>query len=176
GRRRLVLLGVPVLPRGDAGPVLECTSCRGRFGTDVLDHPTTTRLAAMVRDAVHTVTLMVLAAGGAECRAVREAAVDGLRAAGFTECSEEQLVALLAAVAADSVTMDIELHEALSPLAPHLAPYGRENLLLHGARVAVTDGPYTPAERRTLTAVGRTLDLCEDETARLLDAARTTSS
>ncbi|HZG06422.1 MAG TPA: TerB family tellurite resistance protein [Streptomyces sp.] len=176
GRRRLVVLGVPVLPRGDAGPVLECASCRGRFGTDALDHPTTTRLGAMLRDAVHAVALAVLAAGGSESRAAREAAVEGVRAAGFTGCSEEQLVALLAAVGADGVALDIELHEALAPLAPHLAPPGREGLLLLGARIALADGPYTPAERGTLASVGRTLHLCREDTDRLLAAARTTPS
>ena len=54
----------PLLPRGEAGPVVECAACRRHFGTDVLDHPTTTRFSAMLRDAVHTVALAVLAAGG----------------------------------------------------------------------------------------------------------------
>ncbi|MGK5449667.1 TerB family tellurite resistance protein [Streptomyces radiopugnans] len=176
GRRRLVVLGVPVLPRGEAGPVLECASCDGHFGTDALDHPTTTRLGTMLRDAVHAVALAVLAVGGYEARSTREAAVEGVRAAGFTGCSEEQLVALLAAVGSDGVTMEIELHEALAPLAPHLAGPGRESLLLLGARIALADGPYTPGERRTLGLVGRTLRLCGEDTDRLLDAARITPS
>lgn len=57
GQRRFTLLGLPVLPRGEAGPVVECAACRRHFGTDVLDHPTTTRFSAMLRDAVHTVAL-----------------------------------------------------------------------------------------------------------------------
>ncbi|GAA2440972.1 TerB family tellurite resistance protein [Streptomyces macrosporus] len=176
GRRRLVVLGVPVLSRGDVGPVLECAACHEHFGTDALDHPTTTRLGAMLRDAVHAVALAVLAAGGSESRTARETAVEGIRGAGFTHCSEEQLVALLAAVGADSVTMDIELHEALAPLAPHLAAPGRESLLLLGARIALADGAYTPAERTVLASVGRTLNLCRDDTERLLDVARSTLS
>lgn len=62
GRRRLTLLGLPVLPRGEAGPVVECASCVSRFPTDVLARPTTTRFSALLRDAVHTVALAVLAA------------------------------------------------------------------------------------------------------------------
>lgn len=65
GRRRFTFLGVPVLPRGETGPVVECAACRHHYATDVLDHPTTTRFSAMLRDAVHTVALAVLAAGGA---------------------------------------------------------------------------------------------------------------
>ncbi len=176
GRRRLVVLGVPVLARGEVGPVLECAACRERFGTDALDHPTTTRLGAMLRDAVHTVALAVLAAGGSESRAAREAAVEGIRAAGYPGCSEEQVVTLLAAVGADRVTMDIELHEALAPLAPHLAPPGRESLLFLGARVALADGAYTPAERAVLADLDFATSAHPDDTERLLDVARSASS
>ena len=49
GRRRFTLLGVPVLPRGETGPVVECAACRRHYGTDALDHPTTVRFSAMLR-------------------------------------------------------------------------------------------------------------------------------
>ena len=67
----------------------------------------------------------------------------------------------------------IELHEALDPLAPHLAPAGRESILLQAARIALADGPYTPAEHDTLTTVGAALTIHTDEVTRLLAAART---
>ncbi|GHC51710.1 TerB family tellurite resistance protein [Streptomyces cinnamoneus] len=195
GRRRLVAFGVPLLPRGPVGPIVECTACRGRFAMDVLDHPTTTRFSAMLRDAVHTVALAVLAAGGTEARTVRRAAVGAVRAAGFADCSEEQLVTLIEALAADTgrlpgryatpagglardgfdpcgTALAIELHEALEPLAPHLAPAGRESILLQGARIALADGPYRPAEREVLATVGRALLLRPEDTDRLLAAAR----
>ncbi|MCZ9341375.1 TerB family tellurite resistance protein, partial [Streptomyces sp. TRM76130] len=163
GRRRLALLGMPLLSRGDAGPVVECAACRRHFGTDVLDHPTTTRFSAMLRDAVHTVALAVLAAGGACSRTALTAAAGAVRAAGFEDCTEERLAALVEALAADTGRvrgepcgsgLAIELHEALDPLAPHLAAAGRESILLQGARIALADGPYTPAERDTLATVG----------------------
>ncbi|MCQ8189695.1 TerB family tellurite resistance protein [Streptomyces rugosispiralis] len=189
GRRRIVVLGLPVLPRGPVAPIAECAACGSRYGTDVLDHPTTTRFSAMLRDAVHTVALAVLAAGGTESTAVRQVAVGAVRAAGFADCSEEQLLALIEALAADTgrlpgacgerdgldpcgTALAIELHEALEPLAPHLAPTGREAILLQGARIAVADGPYRPAERAVLETVGRALMICPDDTARLLAATR----
>lgn len=184
GRRRFTLLGVPVLPRGETGPVVECAACRRHFGTDVLDHPTTTRFSAMLRDAVHTVALAVLAAGGTCARAALEAAASTVRAAGFDDCTEEQLEALVEALAADTgrvygrpcgAGLAIELHEALDPLTPHLAPAGRESILLQGARIALADGPYTPAEREALTTVGAALTLCTDDVTSLLAAARTPS-
>ncbi|MBI0294244.1 TerB family tellurite resistance protein [Streptomyces sp. PRKS01-29] len=189
GRRRIVLLGLPVLPRGPVAPIVECAACASRYGTEVLDHPTTTRFSAMLRDAVHTVALAVLAAGGTEATAVRQVAVGAVRAAGFADCSEDQLLALIEALAADTgrlpgacgerdgldpcgTALAIELHEALEPLAPHLAPTGREAILLQGARIAVADGPYRPAERAVLETVGRALMICPDDTARLLAATR----
>ncbi|MFJ3924110.1 TerB family tellurite resistance protein [Streptomyces sp. NPDC090022] len=182
GRRRFTVLGVPLLPRGAIGPVVECGACRDRFDTEVLDHPTTTRLSAMLRDAVHTVTLAVLAAGGTASRSALEAAVASVRAAGFQDCSEEQLESLVAALTVEEgrlpglydgpeccgAALSIELHEALEPLAPHLAAVGRESLLLQGARIALADGPYTPAEREVLATVGAALRLDSDEVARLL--------
>ncbi|MER6573400.1 TerB family tellurite resistance protein [Streptomyces sp. NPDC001093] len=184
GRRRLTLLGVPLLPRGTAGPVVECAACRHHYGTDVLDHPTTRRFSAMLRDAVHTVALAVLAAGGTSSRTALETAAAAVRAAGFDGCTEEQLAALVEALAADTgrvlgaecgTSLTIELHEALDPLAPHLAPAGRESLLLQAARIALADGPYTPAERDALTTVGAALTICAPDVTRLLAAARTPS-
>jgi tellurite resistance protein len=187
GRRRFTLLGVPLVPRGSAGPVVECTACHRQFGLEALDHPTTARFSAMLRDAVHTVALAVLASGGTASRPVRETAVTTVRAAGLHDCTEEQLTGLIEAIAADTgrltadtgpygVALAIELHEALEPLAPHLAPAGRESILLQGARIALADGPYTPAERMVLTTVGTALQLPPTDTTRLLTTARTLSS
>ncbi|MFD3514482.1 TerB family tellurite resistance protein [Streptomyces sp. NPDC058657] len=193
GRRRLTVLGIPLLARGHEGPVVECASCDGRFDAEALDHPTTVRLAAMLRDAVHTVALAVLAAGGASSPTVTGTAAATVRSAGFEDCTEDQLTHLIEALAQDTgrylpdedvaggagglrgASLAIELHEALEPLAPHLAPAGRESILLQGARIALADGPYSPAEREVLTTVGAALRLCADDTARLLAAARTPS-
>jgi hypothetical protein len=184
GRRLFVLLGVPVFPRGAVAPVLECASCRGHFGTEVLDHPTTYRLASQLRDAVHAIALTVLAAGGYDSPTARRTAVNAVRNVGFTECTEDQLLTLLAALRAEraisrvpeaDVPAEIELHEALAPLAPHLAQAGREGLLLRGARIALADGPYQAAEREALAAVGRALRIDDADVDRLLAQARTPS-
>lgn len=184
GRRRFTVLGVPLLPRGSAGPIVECQGCRERFDTEVLDHLTTTRFTAMLRDAVHTVALAVLAAGGTGSRGALEAAVSAVRGAGFPECTEEQLESLVEALSTDEGRLglydvpeccgaaSIELHEALEPLAPHLAGPGRESILLQGARIALSDGPYLPAEREVLSTVGAALRIDADEVTRLLSAVR----
>ncbi|MFF1505920.1 TerB family tellurite resistance protein [Streptomyces sp. NPDC058326] len=186
GRRRFAVLGVPVLPRGCTGPVVECAACHTHFGTEVLDHPTTSRFSAMLRDAVHTVALAVLAAGGTDSRAALDQAVSAVRSAGFAECTAVQLVDLVEALEADTgrfmpevnpegTLLAIELHEALEPLTPHLAAAGRESILLQAARIALADGVYSPAEREVLGTVGNALALAPDDTVRLLASARTVS-
>ncbi len=185
GRCRFTVVGVPLVPRGETGPVVECAACRRRYGTDALDHPTTTRFAAMLRDAVHTVALAVLAACTPCAPSALTTAACAVRSAGFDDCTEDQLDALVEALAADTgrvfgepcgAGLAIELHEALDPLAPHLAPAGRETILLQGARIALADGPYTPAEREVLATVGAALTIDADEVARLLRAAARTPS
>ncbi len=197
GTRRLTVLGVPLLSRGPAGSVIECTACRRHYGSEALGCPTTTRFSAMLRDAVHTIALALLTAGGASAKATREAAVGAVRAAGFSDCTEEQLLGLLAAIVADegrfrrseelgphSFTepldacgswLSIELHEALEPLSDHLVRQGRERVLLQGAHIALADGPYSTAEREVLEAVGRCLSLHTNDIDRLLRAAATAS-
>ncbi|MGR8010627.1 TerB family tellurite resistance protein [Streptomyces hypolithicus] len=190
GRRRLTVLGLPLLSRGSTGPVVECAACQGHFSTEALNHPTTVRFSAMLRDAVHTVALAVLLAGGTSSRTVRVTAVAAVRAAGYDDCTEDQLTTLIEALAADTgrlpgayeapsepcgAALAIELHEALEPLAPHLAAAGRESILLQGAAIALADGPYSAGEREVLAIVGRALLIAPDDTVRLLRAARTAS-
>ncbi|WP_412796077.1 TerB family tellurite resistance protein [Streptomyces sp. MS19] len=176
GRRRFTLLGVPLLPRGAVEPVVECVSCRTHHPVAALEQPTTTRLAGLLRDAVHSVALMMLAAGGDEA-AARRAAVETVRAAGFAECTEERLLTLQAALSCrQSPLMDHEVHETLGALAPHLAGPGRRTLVFQGARVALADGPYRAAERSALGTIGAALGLSAAETAVLLTEAATAAS
>ncbi|MBV9026497.1 MAG: TerB family tellurite resistance protein [Streptomycetaceae bacterium] len=217
GKRRFLVLGIPLLSRGPAGTVVECGVCACRFGPEALDLPTGSRFSAMLRDAVHTVALAVLTAGGADSRRACRTALEAVHEVGFSECTEDRLLGLLVALAADEERVDkewldeeqwnegrlpgaydpspasrrdplsgplegcgawlsLELHEALAPLALHLAPQGRERLLLQGARIALADGPYLPAEREALAAVGQLLMLPAEDTERLLEAAARTPS
>ncbi|WP_236240632.1 TerB family tellurite resistance protein [Streptomyces sp. CC228A] len=184
GRRRFAVLGVPLVPRGATGPVIECAACHEHWDPDVLEQPTTARFSAMLRDAVHTVVLAVLAAGGTSSPTVVRTAVGAVRAAGYEDCTADSLTSLIDALAADTgryvtdaegpcgAALAIELHEALDPLAPHLAAVGRESILLQGARIALADGGYIPAEREVLTTVGDALSLRPDDVARLMEEAR----
>ena len=190
GHRRFAVLGVPLMRRGLTGPVIECADCKTHFCPDALDLPTTTRFSAMLREAVHTVTLGVLTAGGTTSRTVLETAAATVREAGLDDCTQEQLFTIVEVLAADAghgdgtdpaaeacgAALAIELHEVLEPLTPHLAAAGRESVLLQGARIALADGPYSEAERQVLTTVGNALRIAPEDTASLLAAAARTPS
>jgi len=177
GRRWLRLLGLPVLPLGDAGTTLQCTSCRARYGMDALERPTSGNLLLMLRTAQYTIALSVLAAGGT-ARSAREAAVGVIHEAGYPELDEPQVLAALSGGDEElgelygcGSGLAIELHTALEPLRAHLAEPGRERLLLQGALIALADGPYRPAEREALRAAGRCLKLSSERIDATLEAA-----
>ncbi|WP_370147801.1 TerB family tellurite resistance protein [Streptacidiphilus sp. EB129] len=180
GRRWLRLLGLPVLPVGDAGTTLQCTACRARYGLDALERPTSGNLLAMLRTAQYTIALALLASGGT-ARTARDAAVGVVHEAGYPELDEPQLLAALAALTEGEDELGelygcgsglaVELHTALEPLAPHLAGAGAERLLRQGAWIALADGPYRPAERETLRAAGACLGLSPDRIDATLTAA-----
>ena len=182
GTRKLTVLGIPLVSRGSGGTIVECAVCRTAYGLEALSVPTSSRLTVMLRDAVYTVALAVLVAGGYGSTQIRRMATETVNEVGFTGCTEEQLTAMLESLTSSADDLDdtvdgcgswlsIELHESLEPLAEHLAPQGRERILLQGARIALADGPYTPAERETLAAVGRCLRMSETETEAVLEAA-----
>ena len=180
GRRWLRLLGLPVLPLGDAGTTLQCTACRERYGLDALANPTSGTLLGMLRTAQLTVVLAVLAAGGAS-RAAREAALGAVHEAGHSDLDEPQLLTALAALTDGDQEagelygcgsgIAVELHTALDPVVPHLAEPGRERLLTLGAWVALADGPYRPDEKETLRATGHCLELSAERIEATLVAA-----
>jgi hypothetical protein len=196
GRRWLRLLGAPLAPLRAVDECVQCTTCRRRYPVDALDRPTSARLTTLLRDAQYTVALAVLAAGGTSARAAREAACQVVREAGFEDHGEAQVLAALAALGGLDGTwgggpsaaipsqsgagrpdagcgreLAVELHATLEPLAPHLVPQGLERLLLEGAWIALADGPYRPAERDTLTAVGCCLRMTAEQIDSALEAA-----
>jgi hypothetical protein len=186
GRRWLRLLELPVLPLGGVLTGVQCVNCQGRYGLESLEQPTSGRLTGMLRDAQYTIALAMLAAGGAGSSAALAEACELVRAAGFEDCGEAQVLAALAALSGYGEPgpagsrpglgsgLAVELHAALEALAPHLAQPGRERLVLQGAWIALADGRYQPAERAALAAVGSCLRLTSDVVTRLLeDAART---
>ncbi|WP_406286907.1 TerB family tellurite resistance protein [Embleya sp. NBC_00896] len=156
GRRRLVVFGVALIPLGRAGSGIECAVCCTRHDIAVLEPPTARALTLMLREAVRSLVVAVVAAVDDEPHAadtVRAAAVEAVRAAGMPSYDACTLAA------------DVGAHQpqdtawALAEIAPHLAVAGREHLVGVAARVALACGAYDPAHRVILYHAGDQLGL-----------------
>jgi predicted RNA-binding Zn-ribbon protein involved in translation (DUF1610 family) len=166
GRRRLAILGVPVLPLPNTGVRVECASCGNVFAPHVLEQPTGRRLTTLLREAHRAAVAGVLAAPGtAPGPAARAAGVEAVRAAGLASYTDEALGADLAA------HRDHEARAALGALAVHLEPAGREHLLAVAAHVARAAGPLGDRERGYLHDKGGHLGLTRGQVDRVLDHA-----
>ena len=161
------LFDVPLVHRGTVDAVAECGACHRRYDLAALDLPHLQPLLAMLRDAVHTVALAVL---DRRRRRVPPGAArprwTPCARPGSSDCTEDQLIGLLAALAADEGRLPgagsyDALADAVDGAGPgvHRAargagtarpatwrPQGRERILLQGARIALADGPL-PAGR-----------------------------
>ncbi|NYI06683.1 TerB family tellurite resistance protein [Allostreptomyces psammosilenae] len=163
GRRWHGIGGLPLLPSPGRLAVVECVTCHTAHQPEVLERPTTAALAGMLREGARTAVTAVLTAGGPPGAASRERAAAALRQYGwatphFPRASGE---APASGAPADP------LRDALEPVARHLAPQGRERLLRLAAGVALADGPYAPAERAVLAAVGHRLGLTAPDVERI---------
>ncbi|MFF7244058.1 TerB family tellurite resistance protein [Embleya sp. NPDC008237] len=156
GRRRLVLLGVALIPLGRAGSGIECAVCCTRHDVSVLETPTARALTLLLREAVRALVVAVVAAVDDEphaAEAVRAAAVETVRAAGMPSYDACTLAADVGAHIAQDTAW------ALAEIAPHLAVAGREHLVGLAARVALAGGAYDPAHRVILYHAGDRLGL-----------------
>ncbi|MFF1447405.1 hypothetical protein ACFVYF_04435 [Streptomyces sp. NPDC058274] len=74
-------------------------------------------------------------------------------------------------------TLVVEPLEPPEPPAPHLAPSGRESILLRGARIALVEGPYGPVWRggraQALITAGAAVQGCAGSAERLPAVVRT---
>ncbi|WP_436777756.1 TerB family tellurite resistance protein [Yinghuangia sp. YIM S09857] len=166
GRRRLIVLGIPVLPLSRATGSVECGVCRVVFDRTVLEVPTGRRLTVLLRDVTRALAIGALVAGGESSPAARAAAIAAVREAGVLAYTDELLGADLYAHIGDD-----DAAEALVALADHLAPEGRARLVAVGARVALADGPYRTLELDMLLSAGAWLGLSRAEVDRVLDEA-----
>jgi hypothetical protein len=156
GRRRLVLFGVALIPLGRVGSGIECAVCCTRHDTAVLEALTARALTLLLREAVRSLVVAVVAAvhdEPYEADVVRAAAVEAVRAAGMPGYDACTLAADVGAHVAQNTAW------ALADVAPHLSVAGREHLVGVAAKVALACGAYAPAHREILYHAGDQLGL-----------------
>ena len=139
GRRFFTLFFLPVIPLDKVGEVVRCRTCRTRFDPVVLRHPTTAQLASALPAAMRAAAAVMLRAGGASEPAVH-AALEAVGRAGATGVD-------VARLQADTAQPTERAAEALRALAANVTQEAREGQLADAVRIALADGPLTPAER-----------------------------
>jgi hypothetical protein len=138
-RRFFTLFFVPVIPLNKLGEVVQCQTCRVRFDPVVLRRPTSAQLAHALPVGMRAAVAVVLRAGGASEAAAR-AAIEAVRRAGDAGYDLHHLHA--------DLSQPVEAAaRPLQTLADQLAPEACERYLAEAVRIALSDGPLTPAER-----------------------------
>jgi hypothetical protein len=151
-RRWFALFFLPIIPMGEVGQRVRCTTCGSSFEPSVLDHPTTAGLTVLMANAVRALTAMVVGCGPADSPAMRAAAVATVR---------RHVPGYDPATLANDIVHLHPLHAAeyLAPLAGSLEPTGRERFLRDVVQVALAGGEITPAQRQLIDDAGRALGL-----------------
>jgi hypothetical protein len=150
-RRWFTVFFIPIIPMKVLGRVLRCASCGGQFDEKVLLLPTSVDLTISIRNAMRAVVGAVVSAH--DTPAARAAAAEAMRSVGIAGYGDADLVWDLQTGAGSG------LSDRLVTLTGHLEPQGRERLLADAARIALADGPLTPAEVAIVEQVGAALEL-----------------
>jgi hypothetical protein len=138
-RRFFTLFFIPVIPLDKLGEVVQCQTCRVRFDPVVLQRPTSAQLASALPAGMRAAVAVVLRAGGAS-EAASRAAIEAVRRSGSAEYDVRQLHADLSQPGEAAAG-------PLQALATQLVPEARERYLAEAVRIALADGPLSPAER-----------------------------
>lgn len=152
GRRWFTLFFLPVIPLGRLGEVVECGTCRTRFGVSVLRLPTAQEMAGSLPAGMRGAVAMVLLTGDPSDAAARRRAVDAVRGYGGADYDDRTLDADLRA------PMPV-LIDDIAAAGSHLTVEAKEWFLTQAARVALADGPLSDGERAALRAVADRLGM-----------------
>jgi hypothetical protein len=150
-RRFFTLFFVPVIPLDKVGEVVQCRTCRVRFDPVVLQRPTSAQLASALPAGMRAAASVVLRAGGAS-EAASRAAIEAVRRAGAADYDFPHLHA-------DLNQPPDSAAGPLQALAAQLVPEARERYLAEAVRIALADGPLTPAERDGARWIASTLGM-----------------
>lgn len=152
-RRFFTLFFLPVIPLGTVGEAVRCATCRKRFDPAVLRLPTSAQMSDALLAGARAIAVVMLRAGGTSPSAV-STAVATVRQAGALQYDESQLEA--------DLRLPTEATDAaLRTLTTQTALPARESYLASAVRIALADGPLSPAEREAALAIGNSVGLSE---------------
>lgn len=152
GRRFFTLFFIPVIPLDKTGEHVQCTSCRTRYVTSVLQVPTAAAMQAAIPMGVRAMAALTLRAGDPGCAPARQRALSVVGGSGAQGYYDD-------ALNADLAVPDEQLRPAIAALGAQTQPQGKEWYLAEMARIALADGPLTASERASLESQAADLAL-----------------
>jgi tellurite resistance protein len=150
-RRFFTLFFLPVIPLDKVGEVVRCQTCRTRFDPVVLRRPTSAQLSNALPSGMRAAAAVVLRSGGVS-DAAAQAAIEAVHRAGGTPYDRSTLL--------EDLGQPVEATAGpLQSLAANLTSDARERYLADAVRIALADGPLTPAEREAIAWIASHLGM-----------------
>ena len=154
GRRWFTLFLLPVIPLNSVGEHVQCTTCRTRYVTDVLNQPTTAQMQAALPAGMRAAVSAMLRSGDPASPVSRQRAIEAVIGAGTPGYNEAMLNA-------DLVRPFESIRPALNQVGGQLTIQAREWYLAEVIRIAMADGPLTETERHAALAIGVDLGMTQ---------------
>lgn len=151
-RRWFTLFFVPVIPLNRVGEVIECTTCKNRYGLQVLRLPTAQQMAEALPAAMRASAAVILHAGEPGNTAARTRAIEAVRGYGDEAYGEDDLNTDLAR------PLD-GFAEVIGQAGTQLTVEGREWFLAQAVRIALAEGQLTDQRRQVLRGVAEGLGM-----------------
>lgn len=155
GRRWFTLLFIPVIPLGQAGEHVRCSTCGTRYRMEVLSLPTAAQMQAALPAGTRAAALVMLRAGGGSSGPARRRAIDAIKGAGLADYDDAALDADLSALAAPGQ----DLAGPLNRLTVQLAVPAREWFLAEAVRIGLADGMLSGDERNAAREIAAQLGM-----------------
>lgn len=157
GRRFFTLFFIPIIPLDKTGEHVQCTTCRTRYVTGVLQIPTAAAMQAAIPMGVRAMVALTLRAGDAGSVPARQRALTVIGGAGAQGYFDD-------ALNADLAVPEEQLRPAIATLGTQTQPQGKEWYVAEMVRIAMADGPMTPGERSAVEAIAGDLGLTPAQT------------
>ncbi len=159
GWRFIHLFFIPLIPLGKVGEYVQCTTCRGKYRTEVLDLPTMEQMQAAHPAGLRAAAVTMLQAGDSGSQAARRRAIEAISGAGLAGYDEAALDADLASASAGE-----DLVTPLNVLARQLAEPAREWFLAEIVRIGLADGTLSDPERQAVREIAAQLGMTPAQT------------
>jgi len=154
GRRWFTLFFIPVIPLNAVGEHVQCTTCRTRYVTDVLNQPTTAQMQAALPAGMRAAVSAMLRSGDPSSPVSRQRAIEAVIGSGVPNYDETMLNA-------DLARPSEAIRPALNRVGAQLTIQAREWYLAEVIRIAMADGPLSESERHAALAVGVDLGMTQ---------------